>query len=98
MHDFKFVYNMENINKHHPRAYFINYNNGSLILLFGKEEKLVALLVYSSFVQVATSGFRIVPYSLVVVVVCAQMRSDSGIVPYALQHGIVRIVKVTSSD
>ena len=28
---------------------------------FRKEEKLVALLVYSSFRQVATSGFRINP-------------------------------------
>ena len=40
-------------------------------LLFRNEEKLVALLVYSSFIRVATSGSRIVPYSLVVVVVCA---------------------------
>ena len=50
-------------------------------LLFGDEEKLVALLVYTSSVRVATSGFRIFPYSLVVVVVFAQMRSDSGIIP-----------------
>ena len=46
-------------------------------LLFGNEEKLVALLVYSSFVRVATSGFRRFPYSLVVVVVFDQLRSDS---------------------
>ena len=38
-------------------------------LLFRNEEKLVALLVYSSFIQVATSGFRIKPYSLLVVFV-----------------------------
>ena len=38
-------------------------------LLVRNEEKLVALLVYSSFIRVATSGFRIVPYSLVVVFV-----------------------------
>ena len=38
-------------------------------LLFINEEKLVALLVYSSFTRVATSGFRIIPYSLVVVFV-----------------------------
>ena len=37
--------------------------------LFRNEEKLVALLVYSSFVPVATSGFRIIPYFLVVVFV-----------------------------
>ena len=36
-------------------------------LLFRNEEKLVALLVYSSFIRVATSGFRIIPYSLGVV-------------------------------
>ena len=67
-------------------------------LLLGYEEKLVAVLVYSSFVRVATSGFRIIPYSVVVVVVCAQMRSDSKITPYSPQHGIVRVVLVTSPD
>ena len=36
---------------------------------FRNEEKLVALIVYSSFIRVATSGFRIIPYSLVVVFV-----------------------------
>ena len=38
-------------------------------LLFRNEEKLVALLVYSSLKRVATSGFRIIPYSLAVVFV-----------------------------
>ena len=38
-------------------------------LLFRNEEKIVALLVYSSFIRVATSGFRITPYSLVVIFV-----------------------------
>ena len=38
-------------------------------LLFGDEEKLVSILVYSSFIRVATSGFRIILYSLVVVFV-----------------------------
>ena len=38
-------------------------------LLFRNEEKLVALLVYSSFIRVATNGFRIIPHSLVVVFV-----------------------------
>ena len=61
-------------------------------------ETLVALIVYFSFVQVATSGLRIIPYSLVMELVCAQMRSDSGISPYSLQHGIVIAVLVTSSD
>ena len=36
-------------------------------LLFRNQEKLVALLVYSSFIRVATSGFWTNPYSLVVV-------------------------------
>ena len=38
-------------------------------LLFRNEEKLVSLLVYSSFIRVATSGLQINPYSLVVVFV-----------------------------
>ena len=38
-------------------------------LLLRNDEKLVALLVYSSFIRVATSGFRISPYSLAVVFV-----------------------------
>ena len=37
--------------------------------LFRNEEKLVALLVYSSFKRIATSGFRIIPCSLVVIFV-----------------------------
>ena len=38
-------------------------------LLFRNEEKLVALLVSSSFTPVATSGFRMFPYTLVVIFV-----------------------------
>ena len=38
-------------------------------LLFRNEEKLVALLVYSPFMRVATSGFRIIPESLALVFV-----------------------------
>ena len=37
--------------------------------LFRNEEQLVALLVYSSTIRVVTSGFRIIPYSLVVLFV-----------------------------
>ena len=88
---------MEKINNHHPRVHFINNDNDSLLFTFSNEEKPVALLVYSSFVRVATSSLQIFPYSLVVVVVCAQMRGDSGIIPYSLQHGIV-IALVTSPD
>ena len=36
----------------------ISSNNSSLVWLFGNEEKPVELLVYSSFRQVATSGFQ----------------------------------------
>ena len=68
-----------------------------LFLLFGNEEKLVALLVYSSFVRVALVVSGMDPYSLVVVVFFAQMRSDSGIIPFSPQHSIV-IVLVTSPD
>ena len=66
-------------------------------LLFGNEERLVALLVYSSFVRVALVVSGMVPYSLVVVVFFAHMRSDFGLIPYSLQHGRV-IVVVTSPD
>ena len=37
-------------------------------LLFTNEEKLVALLVCSSFIRVATSGFRKIPCSVIVAV------------------------------
>ena len=80
------------------RPYFIVIYNSSLAFTIRNEEELVALLVYSSFERVAISGFRIIPYSLVVVVVCAQLRSDSRITPYSPQNGIVRVVLVTSSD
>ena len=40
-------------------------------LLFKNEEELVALLAYSSFLQVATSSLRIIACELVVVVVYA---------------------------
>ena len=38
-------------------------------LLFRIEEKLVTLSVYCSLIPVATSGFRMFPYSLVVIFV-----------------------------
>ena len=67
-------------------------------LLFRNQEKLVALLNYSSFVRVATSGFRIIPHSLKLVLVCAQVISESGNTPFSPQHGIVRVVLLTSPD
>ena len=40
-------------------AHIINFHSVvHKFLLFRNEEKLVALLVYSSFIRVATSGFR----------------------------------------
>ena len=55
-------------------------------LLFRNKEKTVALLVYSSFRRVATSGFRIIPWPLVVEAGSAQIKSDSGITPYSPQY------------
>ena len=77
---------MENINNYHPRAHSIVFLTDRQSLLFRNEKKLVALLVYSYFVRVATNGFRIIPYFLVVVVVFAQMRIESGITPYSPLH------------
>ena len=51
-------------------AHIINFH--SVVhksLLFRNEEKLVALLVYSSFIRVATSSFRKVPHSLAIIFV-----------------------------
>ena len=62
---------------------FIAFHQSLLLI---NVEQLEALLVYSSFVRVATGGFRIIPFSLVVAVVCAQMRSESGITLYLPQH------------
>ena len=61
----------KNKNNHYPRAHLIVITAVRQFLIFRNEEKLAALLVYFSFIRVATSGFRIIPYSLVVVVVCA---------------------------
>ena len=52
-------------------------------LLFGNEEKLVALLVYSSFTRVATSGFRITPFSLVVVSVFRNEKKLLAVLSYS---------------
>ena len=72
---------MKNINVYHPRAHFIIIYSSSSV--FRNVENLVAILVYSSFIRVATTGFGIIPYSPLVVVVCAQMRSESGITPHS---------------
>ena len=68
------------------------------------EKKVILTLLFTSSLfktiheSLLFSLYRTFPYSLVVVVVCAQMRSDFGITPYSLERGIVRLVLVTSSD
>ena len=66
MHDIKYGNNTlvnENIVKHiknqHLRAHFIISHNSSSVFIFTNEEKIVAIQVYTSFVRVSTSGFRI---------------------------------------
>ena len=87
---------LNNINNHHPRVHSLIIT-AHCLLLFGNEEKLVALLVYSSFVRVSLVVSGMVPYSLVVIVFFAQTRSDFGMIPESLQRGRV-IVVVTSPD
>ena len=57
-------------------------------LLFRNEEKLLSLLVYSSFIRVATSGFRIIPYSLVVVFV---FRNEEKLVEILVDSSFRRV-------
>ena len=52
-------------------------------LLFTNKEKLVALLVYSSFIRVAGTGFRITPFSLVVVCVLRNEEKLIAILVYS---------------
>ena len=98
MNDFKFVDNMENINNHHPRAHFINNNNGSLVFTLWKWGETVALPVYSLFVRVATSGTQNNSVASSSGSNLCSNAEDSGITPNLLQHGIVRIILVTSPD
>ena len=57
---------------------------------FRNEEKLVALLVYSSFRRVATSGIRNSSVAASSIrfnsVSGAQIRSEYGVTPYSPQH------------
>ena len=57
-------------------------------LLFRNEEKLVALLVYSSFIQVATSGFRTIPYSIPVVFV---FRNEEKLVGKLIYSSFIQV-------
>ena len=52
------------------------------------EEKLVALLVHSSFTRVATSDFWIIPYSLVVVFV---FRNEEKLVEILVHSSFRRV-------
>ena len=52
-------------------------------LLFRNEEKLVTLLVYSSFTRVATSGFRIFPLRPVLVFVFRNEEKPVEILVYS---------------
>ena len=89
--------NMENRNNHQPRVHYINNKNGSLVFTlwkWGETGSSTSLLLIRT---IATSGYWIFPYSIVVVVVFAQMWCDSGINPFSLQHGLI-IVLVMSPD
>ena len=57
-------------------------------LLITNEEKLVALLVYYSFIRVANSCFRITPYSLGVVFVC---RNEEKLETILLYYSFIRV-------
>ena len=48
----------KNANDHHLRAHSVIIYSSSKVFVFRKKEKLVALLVYSSFRRVVTGGFR----------------------------------------
>ena len=57
-------------------------------LLFRNEEKLVALPVYCSLIRVATSSFRIIPHSLVVVFV---LRNEEKLVAIPVYSSFRRV-------
>ena len=70
-------------------AHIIIHSVVNKSLLFRKEEKVVALLVYSLFIRVATSCFRIIPYSLVVVFV---FRNEEKLVEILVYSSFRRVV------
>ena len=91
---------LNKINKHHLHTHLINRNSSLVFTLWkgGETSSTTSLLLIHTS---STSRFRndsgILPYSLVVVVFFAQMRSGSGMIPESLQRGRVIIV-VTSPD
>ena len=88
---------LKNENNHHPHAHFIVIAAVRQSLLFKNEEKLVALLFYSSFKGVATSGFRIIPYSLVMVCLNEEWIRNHSVFTTARhsqynRNGVIRLV------
>ena len=67
---------------------FFIYSVVQKSLLFRKEEKIVALLVHSTFIWVATSGFRIIPYSLIVVFVFRNEEKQVALLVYSLSRRV----------
>ena len=88
--------NVENINNCHLHAHFIAIYSSSLPFTLWKQREtsstISLLLIRTSSDlwfpdnSVYTSGFQIIPYPLIVVVVCAQMRSEFAITLYSPQH------------
>ena len=80
----------------------IIYSAVHKVLLSRNGEKVVALLVYSSFIRVATSGFRIILYSLVVVFVFRNEEKLVEILVYSSFRRVAtsgfRIISVATSS
>ena len=62
-------------------------------LLLRNEEKPVALLVYSSFIRVGARGFRMYPYSLVVLTV---FRDEEKLVAILVYSSVKRVATSVS--
>ena len=71
-------------------------------LLFRNEEKIVSLLVYCWFLRAATSGFRIIPFSLGVVFVFRNEEKLVEILVYSSFRRVAisgfRIISVATSS
>ena len=88
---------LNNKNNLHPHVHFIN-NNSSLVLALwklGETSSITSLLLIRTS---STSGFRNGSVFTSSGSSLCSKRNDSGIIPYSLQHGIVRIVLLTSPD
>ena len=67
---------------------FIIHSVVNKSLLLRNKEKPGALLAYSRFIRVATSGFRIIPYSLVVLFV---FRNEEKLVAILVHSSFRRV-------